>query len=120
YSIDDSLSLTHLFYVDDVVFVGKWDTSNFSTIVNVLKCFFLPSGLKINLHKSKLMGIGIPHDVVASTASSIGCATLSTPFNYLGVKVGDIISRLSSWDDVIAKLSFRLSKWKLKTLSVGG
>ncbi|GKD26567.1 hypothetical protein Tco_1232781, partial [Tanacetum coccineum] len=31
-----------------------------------------------------------------------------------------IMSRLSSWDDVIAKLSARLSKWKLKSLSIGG
>ncbi|GJW55292.1 hypothetical protein Tco_0099377 [Tanacetum coccineum] len=30
------------------------------------------------------------------------------------------MSRLSSWDDVIAKLSTRLSKWKLKSLSIGG
>ncbi|GKD61594.1 hypothetical protein Tco_1299103 [Tanacetum coccineum] len=30
------------------------------------------------------------------------------------------MSRLSSWDDVVAKLSSRLSKWKLKTLSIGG
>ncbi|GKE86483.1 hypothetical protein Tco_1560225, partial [Tanacetum coccineum] len=66
------------------------------------------------------MGIGIPHDVVATTASSIGCATLTSPFNHLGVKVGGIMSRLSSWDEVFAKISSRLSKWKLKTLSVGG
>ncbi|GJX49572.1 RNA-directed DNA polymerase, eukaryota, reverse transcriptase zinc-binding domain protein [Tanacetum coccineum] len=30
------------------------------------------------------------------------------------------MSRLSSWDDIIAKLSARLSKWKLKSLSIGG
>ncbi|GJR33625.1 RNA-directed DNA polymerase, eukaryota, reverse transcriptase zinc-binding domain protein [Tanacetum coccineum] len=30
------------------------------------------------------------------------------------------MSRLSFWDDVIAKLSARLSKWKLKSLSIGG
>ncbi|GJX12486.1 RNA-directed DNA polymerase, eukaryota [Tanacetum coccineum] len=118
--LDDSLSLSHLFYADDVVFVGKWDKLKFSTIVNVLKWFFLASGLKINIHKSKLMGIGIPQDVVASTASSIGCATLTSPFNYLGVKVGGNMSRLVSWDEVTAKISSRLSKWKLKTLSVGG
>ncbi|GKF04737.1 RNA-directed DNA polymerase, eukaryota [Tanacetum coccineum] len=96
------------------------DKLNFSTIVNVLKWFFLASGLKINIHKSKLMGIGIPQDVVTSTASSIGCATLTFPFNYLGVKVGGNMSRLSSWEEVITKISSRLSKWKLKTLSVGG
>ncbi|GJU81314.1 RNA-directed DNA polymerase, eukaryota [Tanacetum coccineum] len=118
--IDESLNLSHLFYADDVIFVGKWNSSNLSTIVNVLKWFYLASGLKINLNKSKFMGIGISHGVVASTAKSIGCSILHTPFNYLGVKVGGIMSRLSSWDDVIAKLSARLSKWKLKSLSIGG
>nr|GEY40753.1 hypothetical protein [Tanacetum cinerariifolium] len=58
--IDESLTLAHLFYADDAVFVGKWDKSNLITIVNVLKCFLLASVLKINLHKSKLMGIVIP------------------------------------------------------------
>ncbi|GKF77269.1 RNA-directed DNA polymerase, eukaryota, partial [Tanacetum coccineum] len=92
--IDESLNLSHLFYADDVIFVGKGNSSNLSTIVNVLKWFYLASGLKINLNKSKLMGIGISHDVVASTAKSIGCSILHTPFNYLGVKVGGIMSRL--------------------------
>ncbi|GJY98272.1 RNA-directed DNA polymerase, eukaryota [Tanacetum coccineum] len=119
-SLHISLCLSHLFYADDVVFVGKRDTSNFAMIVKVLKWFFLASGLKINIHKSKLIGIGIPHDVVVTTASSIGCSTLSTPFNYLGVQVGGFMARLSSWDDIIAKISSRLSKWKLKTLSIGG
>ncbi|GJZ68542.1 RNA-directed DNA polymerase, eukaryota, partial [Tanacetum coccineum] len=118
--IDESLTLSHLFYVDDVIFVGKWNLSNLLTIVRVLKWFYCASGLKININKSKLMGVSIPHDVVASTARSIGCSTLHLPFNYLGVKVGGIMSRLNSWDDVVAKLSSRLSKWKLKTLSIGG
>nr|GEU80135.1 RNA-directed DNA polymerase, eukaryota, reverse transcriptase zinc-binding domain protein [Tanacetum cinerariifolium] len=73
-------------------------------------CLSEPSGLKINLHKSKLMGIGIPNDVVVSPARFIGCSTLSAPFTYLGVKVGGFMSRLSSWDDIIAKLA----------LSIGG
>ncbi|GKB30752.1 RNA-directed DNA polymerase, eukaryota [Tanacetum coccineum] len=118
--IDESLTLSHLFYADDAVFVGKWDKSNLITIVNVLKCFFLASGLKINLHKSKLMGIGIPQDEVTMAANFIGCNILSTPFNYLGVKVGGVMSKSSSWEDVLAKISSRLSKWKLKTLSIGG
>nr|GEU93941.1 RNA-directed DNA polymerase, eukaryota [Tanacetum cinerariifolium] len=118
--MDDSLTLSHLFYADDVVFVRKWDILNLSIIVNVLKWFFLASGLKINLHKSKLMGIGVPNGVVVSAARFIGCSTLYTPFSYFGVKVGGYMSRINSWEDVIAKLASRLSKWKLKTLSIGG
>lgn len=38
--IDESLTVSHLFYADDTVFVGNWDKSNLITIVNVLKCFF--------------------------------------------------------------------------------
>ncbi|GJV30157.1 RNA-directed DNA polymerase, eukaryota, reverse transcriptase zinc-binding domain protein [Tanacetum coccineum] len=118
--IDDSLSLSHLFYVDDAIFVGDWNLSNLSIVVHVLKWFHLASGLKINLHKSKLMGVGICQDVVASVARSIGCATLHTPFNYLGKKIGGSMSKISFWDDVAFKLSSRLSKSKLRTLSIGG
>nr|GEW93496.1 RNA-directed DNA polymerase, eukaryota [Tanacetum cinerariifolium] len=86
---------------------GRRTISKFSKQMVIHIC------LKINLHKSKLMGI------MVLAASSIGCSTLSTPFNYLGLKVGGIMSRHSSWDDVIAKLTSRLSKWKLKTLFIG-
>ncbi|GJZ47836.1 RNA-directed DNA polymerase, eukaryota [Tanacetum coccineum] len=67
---------------------GSLSPPYLSIIVNVLKWFYLASGLKINLHKSKLMGIGISHDAVVSAARSIGCTTFQAPFNYLGVKVG--------------------------------
>ncbi|GJR98128.1 RNA-directed DNA polymerase, eukaryota [Tanacetum coccineum] len=118
--ISNSLSLSHLFYADDAIFIGKWDIDNIKTIVNVLKCFFLASGVKINLHKSKLTGIGVSKDQVDLAASLVGCSTFYPPFHYLGVKVGASMSRLNSWKDVISKLSSRLSKWKLKTLSIGG
>ncbi|GKE79093.1 RNA-directed DNA polymerase, eukaryota [Tanacetum coccineum] len=111
---DESLTLSHLFYADNVIFVGTWNQSNLSTIVSVLKWFHYALSLKINLNKSKLMGVGIPHDVVA------GCSIMHLPFNYIGVKVGGIMSRLNSWDDVVAKLTLRLSKWKLKTHLIGG
>ncbi|GJS73537.1 RNA-directed DNA polymerase, eukaryota [Tanacetum coccineum] len=37
--IDESLNLSHLFYADDVIFVGKWNSSNLSTIVKCSKWF---------------------------------------------------------------------------------
>nr|GEZ97595.1 putative RNA-directed DNA polymerase, eukaryota, reverse transcriptase zinc-binding domain protein [Tanacetum cinerariifolium] len=50
----------------------------------------------------------------------IGCATMTLPFKYLGVTVGDHMSRHSAWFNVVQKINSRLSKWKAKTLSVGG
>nr|GEV14032.1 RNA-directed DNA polymerase, eukaryota [Tanacetum cinerariifolium] len=66
------------------------------------------------------MGIGVSANVVTAAASLIGCSILTAPFNYLGVKVGGNMSRITSWDDVISKVSSRLSKWKLKLLSICG
>ncbi|GJV25985.1 RNA-directed DNA polymerase, eukaryota [Tanacetum coccineum] len=58
--------------------------------------------------------------VVEQAASLIGCSIMSNKFRYLGVMVGEYSSRIKAWDDVILKLRSRLSKWKVKTLSIGG
>ncbi|GJZ96376.1 RNA-directed DNA polymerase, eukaryota [Tanacetum coccineum] len=63
---------------------------------------------------------GVPRHVVEHAASSIGCSIMSNQFRYLGVMVGEFSSSLKAWDDVILKLRSRLSKWKVKTLSIGG
>ncbi|GJT01054.1 RNA-directed DNA polymerase, eukaryota [Tanacetum coccineum] len=119
-SISNSLVISHLFYADDVVFLGEWNDRNVRSLLNVLKCFYLASGLKININKSKIMGMGVPSGNVDLAANLVGCSILHTPFNYLGVKVGSNMNRICEWDDIISKVSSRLSKWKLKTLSIGG
>ncbi|GKE92528.1 hypothetical protein Tco_1573623, partial [Tanacetum coccineum] len=118
--IDSSLTLSYLFFADDAIFVGKWDSLNIRIIVNVLKCFHLASGLKINFHKSNLMGIGTRLEEVDAAATTMGCLIFTTPFVHLGVKVGGAMYKIKYCDDVVAKVSSRLSKWKLKIISIGG
>nr|GEW11377.1 RNA-directed DNA polymerase, eukaryota, reverse transcriptase zinc-binding domain protein [Tanacetum cinerariifolium] len=77
-------------------------------------------GMSINIHKSHILGVGIPDNTVSEAASLLGCAILKTPFKYLGIMVGGNMSLTKAWDDTICKLKKRLSKWKLKTLSIGG
>ncbi|GKC94321.1 RNA-directed DNA polymerase, eukaryota [Tanacetum coccineum] len=119
-SVSSSLQLSHLFYADDVIFMGQWSDSNITTIVHALECFHKASGLRMNLHKSKLMGIAVEDEKVSRAAMKMGCCTLKTPFSYLGIKVGGTMSRIKSWDEIVANLHSRLSKWKMKTLSIGG
>nr|GEX40465.1 RNA-directed DNA polymerase, eukaryota [Tanacetum cinerariifolium] len=76
------------------------------------------SGLKINVNKSQVLGVGVPPDIVNQGASHIGCLVMHLPFKYLGVMVGDHMSRYSAWSSSIQKIRTRLSKWKVKTLSV--
>ncbi|GJY28925.1 RNA-directed DNA polymerase, eukaryota [Tanacetum coccineum] len=118
--LSESVSISHLFYADDAMFIGEWSEGNLANILKILKCFYLASGLQINIHKSQVLGVGVPRYVVDHAASTIGCSVMNNQFRYLGVKVGESMSRHKAWDDIIHKLTSRLSNWKAKTLSIGG
>nr|GFA97153.1 RNA-directed DNA polymerase, eukaryota [Tanacetum cinerariifolium] len=118
--IHDSMVLSHLFYVDDVVFLGEWSDDNLANLIRILQCFQLASGLKINVQKSQVLGVGVSSDIVNQGASIICCSVIHAPFKYLGVTVGDHMSRHSAWLNTIQKVRTRLSKWKVKTFSIGG
>ncbi|GKB49944.1 RNA-directed DNA polymerase, eukaryota, reverse transcriptase zinc-binding domain protein [Tanacetum coccineum] len=118
--VGNAIHVSHLFFADDAVFLGHWSDSNIDTILRILDCFYHASGLKINMSKSKLMGISVHRDNVAQAAQKIGCDILQAPFSYLGSKVGSLMSRIQSWDETINLIVARLSRWKMKTLSIGG
>ncbi|GJW63130.1 RNA-directed DNA polymerase, eukaryota, reverse transcriptase zinc-binding domain protein [Tanacetum coccineum] len=118
--INSSMTLSHMFYADDAIFMGQWSKRNIDTLMYMLKCFERASGLSINLSKSKLMGLAVSIEKVEEVTRHIGCGILNTPFSFLGSKVGGCMSRIKSWDEVIDKMVNRLSKWKMKTLSIGG
>nr|GEV36064.1 RNA-directed DNA polymerase, eukaryota [Tanacetum cinerariifolium] len=74
----------------------------------------------VSAGKSKLLGIAVDEDNLRIAADRIGCGILKAPFNYLGSKVGENMSRIRAWDDNVDNMITRLSKWKMKTLSIGG
>ncbi|PWA97953.1 RNA-directed DNA polymerase, eukaryota, Reverse transcriptase zinc-binding domain protein [Artemisia annua] len=86
--------LSHLFYADDALIVGKWSNANMKKTSRLLRIFYLCSGLKINIHKSYLYGMGISGEDLNNLAGSLGCK--------------------------IETIQYRLSSWKAKTLSIGG
>ncbi|GJS76384.1 RNA-directed DNA polymerase, eukaryota [Tanacetum coccineum] len=120
YKIDSSTTLSHLFYADDAVFIGEWSHSNLRGIMNILRCFSFLSGMSINIQKSHLLGVSIPDVSVTEAANSIGCSIMKAPFKYLGILVGENMSSIKAWGEIVAKMKKRLSRWKLNTLSVGG
>ncbi|GJT84525.1 RNA-directed DNA polymerase, eukaryota, reverse transcriptase zinc-binding domain protein [Tanacetum coccineum] len=115
-----SLHLSHMFYADDAIFMGHWSEANIDILAKVLECFHRASGLRINMSKSKLMGIAVDVDKVEQAAAKIGCTVLNTPFSYLGTNVGGCMSRIQSWKETLEEMKLRLSKWKIKTISIGG
>nr|GEX21456.1 transposon TX1 uncharacterized [Tanacetum cinerariifolium] len=86
FRVDHSITLSHLFYANDAVFIG----------------------------------VGIPDNCVVEAAKSIGCSIMKAPFKYLGILVGDNMSSIKAWVEVISKMKKMLSRWKLNTLSFEG
>ncbi|KAJ0768031.1 putative RNA-directed DNA polymerase [Helianthus annuus] len=112
--------LSHLLYADDAMVMGEWTQANFRSLRRLLWVFRLCSGLRININKSMLYGIGKPIMEVQDKATWLGCRYGEVPFKYLGILVGGNMSRINSWDPVIQVFKKRLSLWKARTLSMGG
>nr|GEV73123.1 RNA-directed DNA polymerase, eukaryota [Tanacetum cinerariifolium] len=105
---------------DDDVFIGEWSQDNLNRILNVLHCFHLAYGLRLNVKKSHLLGVGVPHVTIHLVAVNLGCSVMKAPFKYLGVMIEGNTLKTGFWGNIIHKLNSRMSKWKLKTLSIGG
>lgn len=110
--LNHGLSLSHLFYADDALFVGEWSRSTLKKLANILNCFNASSGLKVNFHKSKVFGIGALVRETENWANILGCEAGSLPFNYLGVPVGANMNLIKNWKPIIDKFNSTLSSWK--------
>ncbi|KAJ0694981.1 putative RNA-directed DNA polymerase [Helianthus annuus] len=113
-------NVSHLFYADDALILGDWSESNINCVVRILRIFHLCSGLKINIFKSNLYGIGVNNGELNTMANIIGCQAESFPFRYLGLTVGANMNRVANWRPVYNIIDARLAKWKATMLSMGG
>nr|GEZ29072.1 RNA-directed DNA polymerase, eukaryota [Tanacetum cinerariifolium] len=103
-----SVNLSHMFFADDAIFVGQWSEGNINSLVNILECFNMASGLKINMRKSKIMGVHVTRDKVDKATTKLGCLVLKAPFLYLESMVGGAMSRSKSWSDGKVEASMKV------------
>ncbi|GJU21232.1 putative RNA-directed DNA polymerase, eukaryota, reverse transcriptase zinc-binding domain protein [Tanacetum coccineum] len=64
---------SHLFYADDMVIISYWNNQDMSNIIRVLQVFDLALGLKINVSKSNVLGLGVSSQDVKDMASDTCC-----------------------------------------------
>ncbi|KAJ0510703.1 putative RNA-directed DNA polymerase [Helianthus annuus] len=117
---NDGPILSHLIYADDMVFLGEWSGSNARNLRRLLRCFHLISGLKVNMRKCSLFGVGVGNQEVEELANILRCKKGSFPFSYLGLQVGANMSLARYWNTILDTFRNRLSIWKAKNLSIGG
>lgn len=112
--------VSHLQFADDTLLMGKKSRSNIWAIKAALQLFELSSRLKINFHKSQLVGMNVNLDWLQSVAAVLNCKVGRVPFLYLRLPIGENPRRLSTWAPVVEKVRKRLSSWRSKSLSFGG
>ncbi|GKE35949.1 RNA-directed DNA polymerase, eukaryota, reverse transcriptase zinc-binding domain protein, partial [Tanacetum coccineum] len=55
------ITLSHIVYAGDVIITTDWNFGDLDNIIRVLYVFYLALGLKTNIHKSNIFGIGVPN-----------------------------------------------------------
>jgi hypothetical protein len=77
-------------------------------------------GLKVNFHKSLLVGVNISNSWLVNAARVLNCKLGRIPFLYSGLSIGGDARHLSFWTALVEKIRCKLSSWKSRHLSMGG
>jgi len=79
-----SLSISHLQFADDTLILGEKSWANLRAMRAVLHLFAAMSGLQVNFHKSKLVGVNATQTWLLEAAVVLNCKVDSLPIFYLG------------------------------------
>ncbi|GKB23691.1 abscisic acid receptor PYL4-like protein [Tanacetum coccineum] len=115
--IDPTITLSHLFYADDAVFIGEWSQANLKGIMHILQCFSLLSG---DSRLKKFSGLGVLSFFGAHRALfQVGWRYLSQDnslwFRVIAAIHGSTIHLLSAaynsiWSSIIKEVKFLKDK----------
>ncbi|KAL8483701.1 hypothetical protein ACS0TY_026399 [Phlomoides rotata] len=97
----DKISISHLQFADDTLFMGKATVENVILLKRLLANLELVSGLKVNKGKCNIYGVNVEMEQVENFANILECRMGQFSFTYLGVqrKMGDGKDTLF-WEDI--------------------
>jgi hypothetical protein len=104
----EQVHISHLLFADDtLVFCGA-SRDQVQAIGNLLTCFELVSGLKVNLAKSILLPVGEVSNI-GQLAEVLGCEVGSLPTPYLGLPLGSRFKEKVIWNGVVERSIRKIS-----------
>ena len=80
----------------------------------------MTSGLKVNFHKSMLVGVNVSDFWMNEASTVLNCKIGHIPFFYLGLQIGGDSKKLNFWKPLFERVNSRLSGWKSRNLFMGG
>lgn len=112
----NKLKISHLQFVDDTLIMCRPSEDQLMYLRCVVRCFEAVSRLKVNLHKSRIFGVGQVNNF-GRLADCLGCSVGSLPTSYLGLPFGASYKSTTPWNIVVSQIQKRLAGWKGSPLS---
>ena len=112
--------VSHLQFADDTLLLGEKSWANVRALRAVLTMFAEMSGLKVNFHKSLLVGVNIGDSWLTEAASILNCKVGKISFLYLGLSIRGDPRKLAFWEPMVSTIKTRLSGWQSRFLSLRG
>ncbi|XP_058774268.1 uncharacterized mitochondrial protein AtMg01250-like [Vicia villosa] len=75
-------------FADDTLLIGKGSWKHVKALKIVLRSFELVSGLGINFHQSKLIGINVSPLFLEAATFYLSCKVKNSNFLFLGIPIG--------------------------------
>lgn len=85
-----------------------------------LHIFFFISGLRVDVDKSYVVGVGMDSDKIQHIAMDLECQIGSFPMKYLSLPFGGMRRDIPSWNTVLGLVGSRLDSCQSKSLLLGG
>ncbi|XP_058775272.1 uncharacterized protein LOC131649529 [Vicia villosa] len=120
FKINGSCSVDMLQFADVTLIVGESNWKHVWALRAVLLAFELVSGLGINYHKSKLIGINSNHHFLEAVSQFFSCKLEDSNFYFLGIPIGYNPRKNATWNPLLSKLKNRLDGWTNRFLNLGG
>ncbi|XP_058741507.1 uncharacterized mitochondrial protein AtMg01250-like [Vicia villosa] len=111
FDIKGSCWVNILQFADDTLIVGEGTWKHVWAIKAVLRDFELVSGLGINYHKSKLIGINNSNSFLEAAYFLLSCKVEESNFHFLGIPIGFDPRKESTWNALLVKMKKRLGGW---------
>uniref|UniRef100_A0A2N9G3W3 CCHC-type domain-containing protein n=1 Tax=Fagus sylvatica TaxID=28930 RepID=A0A2N9G3W3_FAGSY len=113
-------SFSHLFFADDLLLCTEASSNCCHTITRILEDFYLQSGQKVSLSKSKVFFSPNVNTLRQHLCGILGVSSTPNLGKYLGFPLRSNGRSTRDFDFVVEKVQAKLSSWKAKLLSPVG
>lgn len=117
---EGDMAITHLQFVNNMILFSSSNMEEIVLFIRILKSFEFSSGLRINLSKSRMVGVGCLKRLLGPQLHILVARSASFIFHIWVCQLGPTPKSIAVWNPIIEKFEHELLAWNRSYLSLGG